>query len=365
MNNKEIVNSLLEELCMANSFTKKEVFDYFSKYVENKTLLLKMVDMGNFYYEYSKVISLIEGTLFQDGIDYLYNIFEQAKTVDAAKVKDAIIGMQVEISEGYANHLINARIHNGNTDERGELEAKRIFEVIGDNVERELKPFLELLLKLIYIIENKEYKTKKLGCIVDELINYNQLLESLFKALFLGISISQWRNISKHNEFKYINENCIKIEYGSKDNRKTDCIQLEQLKIIVLSLDTLKYAFKIINNCWEIDYIDLIAGDKRIKEAKLEKTEGNRSDNLIIQIVETSFAYNLRVEDVEEKDGHVKIIASTLSLIKRKDIKKYSYIMRLIINKDFVVLIEYKGIHGYIIEGVNEEIKIFNGVSFA
>ena len=365
MNNKEIVNSLADELCMANSFTKKEVFDYFSKYVENKPLLLKMIDMGNFYYEYSKVVSLIEGTLFQDGIDFLYNIFERAKAVDATKVKNAILGMQVKISEGYAQQLINARIHNGNTDERGEIEAKRIFDVIGDAVERGLKPFLELLLQLIYIIENKDYKIKKLGYVVDELINYNQLLESLLKTLFLEISLSQWRNISKHNEFKYISENCIKIEYGSKDSRKTSCIQLEQLKTIVMTLDTLKYAFKIINNCWEIDYIDAIVADKRIKEAKQEKTEGNRSDNLIIQIVETSFAYNLRVKDVEEKDGHVKIIARTSGLIKREDIKKYAYIMKLIINKDYVVLIEHEGVHGYIIEGVNEEIKIFNLVSFA
>jgi hypothetical protein len=29
------------------------------------------------------------------------------------------------------------------------------------------------------------------------------------------------------------------------------------------------------------------------------------------------------------------------------------------------VLIEHEGVHGYIIEGVNEEIKIFNLVSFA
>lgn len=365
MNNKDMVNSLYEELSEAGCFSKEDVFNYFSQYVHNKLFLQQFIEQGNFFYEYSKVIVFIKGTSFQDGLDFVYNIYKRAKDIDSAKVMETIIDLQVKISEGYANQLINARIHNGNVDERGEVETKRVFDIIGDNIEKSIKPFLELLLRLVYICEGKEYKKKTLGVLVDELIKYDLCLLILLKTMFLDISISQWRNISKHNDFKYINDQRIKVEYGPADNRIIKYVQLNQIGELTITLDVLKYIFKIINTCWGIDYVNELAFRKKIEAANSEKTKENWIDNLIIQIVETSFMYKLKVEDVELEDSDIRILATTNDLISREVIARYACTMRSLIQYDFIIAIGYDGDLGYVVESVNNGVpKISYNIPF-
>ena len=112
------------------------------------------------------------------------------------------------------------------------------------------------------------------------------------------ISISQWRNIADHGSYENT-ENGVEITYGANDEFKK-VISIEELELLMCTLDTLLYMHKTAYTLLSIDYIEMLKDAFSYTKSKKETW----NDNMISQFVETSYAYGFEVRSIE-KDVNV------------------------------------------------------------
>lgn len=114
----------------------------------------------------------------------------------------------------------------------------------------------------------------------------------------MNISISQWRNIADYGSYE-ITENGVEVTYGANDEFKK-VISIQELKLLMCTLDTLLYMHKTAYTLLSIDYIEMLEDVFSYTKSKKETW----NDNMISQFVETSYAYGFEVRSTE-KDGNV------------------------------------------------------------
>ena len=297
LDKSDFIAKLKEELmCYNEKFSKEDVYDQFEKFVNNKQSLRDAIEAGIFQYDYVKYETLFEGTLFEEGIQTIVELCRNGYKVNRERFTDILCNSYPQIARGLESQTQLCWLEGDAFDiPRNDLAVKKVFRVIGDLIENSFKPYALFVNELRALIQNKNANQKKLGMVVDALINYEGVFKTLYKELLLDISISQWRNIADHGSYENTEYGVVVI-YGTNDEYKK-IFSLQDLKILIYTLDTLLYMHKTAYSLVTIDYIDIL---KDVFSDSKRKEE-TWNDNLLSQIVETSFSYGFILNKIEKK----------------------------------------------------------------
>lgn len=329
------IEHLNEELRADEDYTREDVFNTFKKYVANKDKLQKAIDFGLLHYDYAMYKRFIEGTLFEDGLSAILCLYNSALEENYQEGENAFKDSYSAVARGFASQtqsILTSDIHT--PSERLDLFSKTAFQFIGDNIENSLKPFLEFLDVIYCISHNKPVVKKKLGITVNNLISYNDLFKALYKTLFLDVTVSQWRNIANHGDYSCTADEMIRVCYSEK-KQETKYLSRQDVSMLLNTLDVLMYMHKTAYTLISIDHIGMLS--------VAEKYHETTNDDIVMQIVESSYAYGLEVFEIEKQ--HWNIAAQ----IRKKeptqqDLKKYcSVVATFLSGKKFSILI-YNGV---------------------
>lgn len=332
MSESDFIKHLTNELLSVDRFSRDSVFETFEPYVQNKDLLKKCVDIGDLHYDYVKFRTMLKDTIFEIGLSYIIELAQQAFVVSPEKT--AIV-----LSEGYRSIVLSLAHYTQSLwgsfpeikDTRLDVFVKTAFSRIGDLIENSLKPYLITINELRCIIENKIPKQKKLGVIVDVLMQYNPIFKSLYSDLFLGISVAQWRNIADHGDYKLTREG-IEIEYGPEQGRKKKLVSKADLVYILTALDNVLYMNKTARTFLSIDY----HGHYSSEAGRSEKTIYAQNDDLLMQLVETSYAYGFIILSIDlQQTPCIVDIDQCFGMVCAAEIKAYLNIMCALIEKPY------------------------------
>lgn len=218
--------------------------------------------------------------------------------------------------------------------DRFDLFVKEAFQMIGERTENSLKPFVLVLNEMCRIIQNKESVSVKFGVALDALISYNEIFSGLYKDLLLNISASQWRNISDHNDYD-IKNNVVEVEYGSSNRIKKE-ISKTDMMILLKTIDVLLYMHKTALTLLSINY----GRHMDINMSAKIKNENTKQDDLISQLVETSYAFKFELKRIDLKTSPIEIVVVSEEVeISRETLTRYLTIVANFLNKDYTVLV--------------------------
>lgn len=329
-----LIKHLNRELNAVDNYTQEDVFNVFEKYIADKVKLQKVIDFGLLYYDYASYKVSIEGTLFEDGLAEILRVYNCALKQNQLKSIQIFKDSYPAVTRGFASWTQIIRPNGvGQLPNRFDLFVKTAFQLIGDGVENSLKPYLEFLDAIYHVSRDKPVVKKKLGVIVDGLMANSKLFKALYKTLFLDITVSQWRNIADHGSYTCNSDGKIEIHYG-QDNSITKYIERQDLERVLATLDTLLYMHKTAYTLMHIDHIDHIP--------TIEKYYKTENDDLVMQIVETSYAHGLEVFAVERGSWNIAALIRKQELTPQ-DLKRYcAAIATFLYEEKFSVLI-YKG----------------------
>lgn len=299
LDKSDYITKLQEELLRnKEGFSVEDVYNQFAKYVNNKSILHETIELGILHYDYVKYVTLFEGTLFEDGIRSIVNLCKEAYSKDSERFKIVFSNSYPKIAKGLENQTQLCWLEGNEFDiQRNDLAVKKAFRFIGDLIENSFKPYAVFLNDVRALIQGKNANQKKLGMIVDVLMNYQDEFKALYKDMLLDISISQWRNIADHGSYENT-ENGVEVTYGVNDEFKK-VISIQELELLMYTLDTLLYMHKTAYTLLSLDYIDMLKDAFFYTKSK----EETWNDNLISQIVETSYAYGFEVRTIEKVEG--------------------------------------------------------------
>lgn len=294
----DFITKLQEELlCNKEKFSMDDVYNLFEKYVNNKLKLRESIELGIFHYDYVKYVTLFEGTLFEDGIRIIVELCREAYNKDKESFKVIFVNSYPKFAKGLENLTQLCWLEGNDFNiQRNDLAVKKAFRFIGDLIENSFKPHAVFVNEVRTLIQGKNANQKKLGMIVDVLMNYQDEFKALYKDMLLDISISQWRNIADHGSYENV-ENGVEVTYGANDEFKK-VISVQDLELLMCTLDTLLYMHKTAYTLLSIDYIEMLKDAFSYTKSKKETW----NDNLISQFIETSYAYGFEVINVEKNE---------------------------------------------------------------
>lgn len=344
--NQGYIDNLNRELNEHPPFTKDDVYNEFEKYVVNKENLRHAIDCGIFHYDYIQYCTFMKDTLWEDGVGLIIEICKNAFATDLDRAAAAMKTGYAQVSKGFASFtqylMLHPQIHEIT---RFDLLAKEAFQMIGERTENSLKPYVLFLSEMCRIIQNKESISMKFGVALDSLMSYNEIFDALYKRLLLDIPASQWRNISDHNDYDIKND-FVEVEYGSS-NRIRKAISRKDLLILLKTIDVLLYMHKTAFTLLSIDYGQY----KDVSMSAENRNENTKQDNFISQLVETSYAFNFELKNIDIESSPVEIVVvSKEAGLNKETLAKYLTIVANLLNKDYQALIyrknkvEYKAI---------------------
>lgn len=327
------IEQLNMELHTVGDYTREDVFNTFEKYITDKAKLQKAIDFGLLHYDYTKYKVSIEGTLFEDGLSEILRLYNCALKQNQPKSIQIFKDSYPGVARGFASQTQIIRTNGiGSLPDRLDLFVKTAFQLIGDGIENSLKPFLEFLDAIYCVSNDKPVVKKKLGVIVDGLMTNSKLFKTLYKTLFLDITVSQWRNIADHGSYICNSDGKIEINYGQK-NSITKYIERQDLAIVLATLDTLLYMHKTAYTLIHIDHIDHIPA--------IEKYHETESDDLVMQIVETSYAYGLKVFAIERESWNIAVQIRKQELTQQ-DLEQYCAVIATFLSEEKFSVLIYK-----------------------
>lgn len=337
---KDFIKGLTDELLSVDHFSRKDVFDTFSKYIDNKGLLQKCIDIGDLHFDYVKYHTIFQGTLFEDGILEIVKLAKQAFQTSPEETARVLTESYIGIASGLAHYTQTLWSASWEIDEeRPDVFIKTAFTRMGDMIENSLKPYLFMINEFRCIAAGNVPNQKKLGAVVDVVINMNPVFKSLYSDLLLGITVSQWRNISDHGDYKYTSAG-VEVEYGPENNRKKKMVAQDELRCLLVTIDNLLYMNKMARTLLSIEYYGHYSAEAGIKE----KTSFTQKDDQMMQIVETSYAYGFIITKLSRKTRPYKIeLDQKFGSVSRKELEEYLRVMSSIVDGDFSYLIYRKG----------------------
>ncbi len=342
---KEYITNLNKEISSIGQFTREDVYNLFKAYVENEDRLRKAVDLGVFHYDYVKYKSLFENTLFEDGLRLIVSLSSEASTNDPEKFKNIWKESYPQISKGFANYTQMCLLGMFDLEmSRKDLVVKRAFQIIGDQIENTFKPFIFLLNELRCIVQRKKSCQQKLGVAVNAMLGFSEILRALYSDMLLGVSISQWRNIADHGTYDYQKES-IEIIYGSINKFKKQ-ISMQELVLVLKVIDALLYMHKTAHTLITLDRIEWYQREN----SYTMNSEETWQDNVVAQIVETSFAYGLELKELKKSGVNWDIALNNQHVQSKEELQQFFSIIATFLGGDFNVTIhrnekvEYKAI---------------------
>lgn len=241
------------------------VFSTFKKYINDDDVIAKIARIGTHTWELSVILELEKEEWFSETLEFLTR--ELRSTFNANKEKT------VQIAE-----LLYPSIHESlacwhdsfflskNIDARNPRHAVRAyFRMLGDMIESTHKPHIEFVYKILRINPcSQMYKKPKdvsLGQAVSSLIEIKEL-ERIYKTNLLGVSISQWRNIAHHSNYRIEKDkNSITCTYGGNVRYEVR-ITVDGLLDLLKTFNKLQALQKIAVGFFLVEFMNEIQFDK-------------------------------------------------------------------------------------------------------
>lgn len=227
------------------------------------------------------------------------------------------------------------------------------FDVIYNILEGCFKPRIELFYRFYHFNLKGEFpniENKTFGDIVNLITGNDEIL----KDPYLDISISQWRNISTHKDYK-ITKNEIIVEYGKK-NKKNLTLSHQQLRNIAFWVNTVYGVLRLAEVLIYLNYVDKIMATEEAKNMKF----GIRSESMLLSIIhnlqtvgfqfesfneiENIFELNLYIKqnnDIRESVIHASQIFTQIAIALDEDDfqkERFEFIKINILDKNKVIL---------------------------
>ena len=353
----EFIGHLTDELLSIERFSKEDVYSTFEKYVQNKELLRMCVNYGELHFDYVKYQTIFKDTLFEIGIGEVLKLTQQAYSISPQETSKILSQGYKRISLGLAQYTQRMWSQSPKIEDvRPDVYVKTLFTHIGDMIENSLKPYLLMINELRGVVVGKPATQKKLGSIVDVLMQYNPIFKGLYSELLLGITVSQWRNISDHGDYKYTMSG-VEIEYGPENQKKKKILAKDDLGCIFIAIDSLLYMHKTARTLLSIEYHGCYSTEEGINEKSLY----TKQDDNMMQMVETAYAYGLTVQKVALNKTPIQIeVNQYLTNISRENLKLYVEIMVLNLNKPFTMWVYRKGQVEYTVKYSGEKVVVFS-----
>lgn len=339
MTETEMIESLTEELLSINRFTRDDVYNTFERFVQNKDLLRRCIDIGDLHFDYVKYQTMFKDTLFETGIAYSLKLTQCAHQASSVHTTTALTEGYRGIVQSLAHYTQTIWINSTTIDStRPDVFVKSAFNRIGDMIENSLKPYLITANEMRCIVEHSTPKQQTLGAIVDALIQYNSIFKALYSDLLMGITVSQWRNIADHGDYKYTPDG-IHIEYGPSQERKKKIISQDELVQVLITIDNLLYMNKMARTLISIDYY----GHYSAEPGRSEKSTFTQRDDQIMQIVETSYAYGFVISNLDLDRTSCQLeINQHFGIVSRSELQAYLTLLCTILDKPFFCLVYRK-----------------------
>lgn len=355
MSEADVVKGLTEELLSVNHFTREDVYTTFEAFVKNKELLRRCVDIGDLHFDYIKYQTMFKNTLFEEGISSIIELTHHAYQVSDKTTTDVLTEGYRRFVQGLAHYTQTLWSNSPSIDRtRPDVFVKAAFSRIGDAIENSLKPYLLTTNEMRCIIENSVPKQKTLGAVVDALIQYDPIFKALYSDLLLGITVSQWRNIANHGDYRYAQDG-IHIEYGPESERKRKTISQDELTLVLIAIDNLLYMNKTARTLVSIDYY----GRYSAEPGRSEKSTFARKDDQIMQIVETSYAYGFTVSNLELSDTLCQLeINQSFGRVNKAELQTYLSLLSAMLDRPFSCLIYRKNKVEYTADFKNRQLIV-------
>lgn len=351
----EFIENLNKELG-DKTFDRNNVYCVFEPYVKNKEALRKAVDWGIFHYEYIQFSNFMKDTLFENGIALIIDMCNAAFECDREKTAIVLKESYEEISFGLASYTQATMIDTPiDSIARFDLITKQIFQSIGDRIENSLKPYISFLNSIRTIVNGTENSQNKLGVKIDALIAYSDVFKALYKDLLLDVSVSQWRNIANHGDYKIVDET-VEVTYGNTNNLQTKHVTKEELIILLKTIDVLLYMHKIAFVLLSVDYSSCLD----ISEVKKQKNPYTNKDDTVSQIVETSFSYGYRVLSIDSDSSPWRIAVETKEHENdRNALTTYLRVIAAFVGNDYEMLVYTKEKVEFQVKYTDKKLSIF------
>lgn len=353
LNQSEYISKLKQELSYTKEdFSREDVYRQFEKYFRNKEQLRKSVEIGIFYFDYVKYKTLFQNTLYEDGIQLIVDLCNEAYIKNKEKFSALMKEYYPRIAKGYANQTQLCWLEgNDNNIERNDLAVKKAFRILGESIENSFKPYVFFLNELRALVQDKDSKQKKLGVVVDALINYHDVFRAIYQDMLLHISISQWRNIADHGSYEST-EYGVDVMYGTNYEFKKK-ISMEELELLMCILDTTLYMHKTAYTIVSIDYIDILKDEISYSRSK----EDTWNDNLVAQMVETSYSYNFELKRIEKEAGAWIVEIETDKVQEKHWLTQYCSIVATFLG-DYNLTIFRNDKVEYVVDCINKKLSI-------
>lgn len=277
----------------------RDIFNTMKKYFQDRKHLNYIIDLGIIVNEYNNIKVITQHS--PDGDSQIMNIMNFYYSIKNNKKTFKSFASEMEnISKGINNYCeLSILEHNKNID-RLDLFTKICFKELGDLIEGSIKPFIELIYKLISFEKSyKEILKTSYGTKLDT-INQNCFFTNFFKIRIHDqeINLTQFRNIAYHNDYSIDNEKVICF-YGH-EKRKEITFEKEDLLNLSIHMHSIYIFLKLSYTFFSMDNIFKIT-----KETK--KIPKITDDSIFISACEIAQQHGYNVRSINQKSDCYEI----------------------------------------------------------
>ncbi|RXJ58125.1 hypothetical protein [Candidatus Marinarcus aquaticus] len=253
--------------------------DIFLKYFDNEDIFLQFKEQLR-----TELVNYVNHILNKDESEKLFEkiikFFKDALSKNHDEVIQELASSFLRIvktDELYMGYYINQPKNISTFTPRD--FATYYFKTMDDIIEGCFKPRLELFFKIYKFNLDGSFpdiSNKTFGDIVNLINDFDELI----KDPIFNIPISQWRNISTHKDFTIAKENIV-VNYGKKNNIKTQSLTHEQLKEITFWVNSKYGILRLAEVIIHLNIMEEIIKTEKYKEHQISL----RSEQSLLGII--------------------------------------------------------------------------------
>lgn len=240
-------------------------FQTLSKFIDNQEMISKILSIGSHNWELSIILEMENEPWFIETLLYLTRSLRSTMIENKEKGISIVERMYPEIHESLAcyhdSFFLQHEVRTSNPRHR----VRAYFRMLGDAIESTHKPHVLFLYKMLASNPSNQLfgrpEDVSFGKAVSSLVEISDL-ENAYKTKLFGVSLSQWRNIAHHSNYKYQKAfDRIVCKYGASNTQEID-ITIDQLLELLFVFNKLQALQKIAVDFCLIEFMKDIQFDK-------------------------------------------------------------------------------------------------------
>lgn len=235
-----------------------QIYLDFVPFFENPENLEKAISIGGLTFEHSFWVKNSSETWFSQLIHTQIHEYREARD-SLSEHFFPYWEKMVELKErSIHNTGIVAQLQNDLSSLSSVLSVKSLMRDLNDLLEGSLQPLVRLRLSVWSSIGKRkpsaiDVKSMSFGAVIEELA-LDGVIGHAYRPEPLKISVSQWRNLASHNDFK-VQGDALHVTYGTASRRHSLSLSINEFISVVKYCNALVYAHKIALELFDIDNI--------------------------------------------------------------------------------------------------------------